>query len=45
MKRCISLDFTGKTEDEAREEMRRAGMCEHDIEIVLKHVSELKLRA
>jgi len=36
------IDATGLTEEELREGLIEAGVCDHDIEIVLKHIREME---
>ena len=36
------IDATGLTEEELRERLNEAGVCDHDIEIVLKHIREME---
>lgn len=36
------IDATGLTEEELRKKLIEAGVCDHDIEIALKHIREMK---
>ncbi len=36
------IDATGLTEEELRERLIEAGVYDHDIEIALKHIREMK---
>lgn len=36
------IDATGLTEEEVKEKLTRLGICESDIEVVLKHIRDME---